>query len=340
MYEIAEQVVRWLADRKAVHVAQVVATRGFSSRDPSAALAWTDDGEVAGALFPGMDDDLPAAGDRLDGRLAQLAVSDREAVDAGLSCGGDATVFVQNAAGYPDGTWARLTHREPLCLLSVIVGDSPGRTEVFTTANVRDAAKIAGARDVPRLFARGASATALVTDGDTSLAVVTLWPPTTLLVVGNGTIADALADAATLLGWTATVTNEAGAAAEVAATLTESDAAVVLSHDREVDVPALAAVLAAPAGYVGALGSRGTQAARREGLVGRGVSGDEVDRIHGPAGLDIDAHTPGEIAVSIVAEILAARSGSSGGSISQRQGPVHTAGVHAPPPRYPTQPLS
>jgi xanthine dehydrogenase accessory factor len=334
MYDIAEQIAGWLADHRSVHVAQVVATRGFSSRDPSAALAWTDDGDVAGALFPGMDDDLPAMGARLDGRLAELRVSDRDAVDAGLSCGGDATVFVQNAAAYPHDAWERLARREPLCLVSLIVGDTPGRTEVFTTANVRDAVQTPGAHDVPRLFARGTSLSALVTEGDTSLAVVTLWPPTTLLVVGNGTIADALADIATLLGWSATVTNEAGAAAEVAATLTESDAVVVLSHDRDVDVPALAAVLATRAGYVGALGSRGTQAARRDGLIGRGIADDQLERIYGPAGLDVDAHTPGEIAVSIVAEILASRTGASGGSISKRGGPVHIAGVSAPPPRY------
>jgi xanthine dehydrogenase accessory factor len=57
-------------------------------------------------------------------------------------------------------------------------------------------------------------------------------------------------------------------------------------------------------------------------------------RIHGPAGLDIDAHTPGEIAISVTAEILASRSGSSGGALRDRGGPVHTAGVSAPPPRY------
>jgi xanthine dehydrogenase accessory factor len=161
-----------------------------------------------------------------------------------------------------------------------------------------------------------------------------MWPPTTMLIVGDGLIADALADVGVLLGWAATVTNDPVAAAEVAATLRDSDAVVVLSHNRDVDVPALAAVLAGRAGYVGALGARHTQAARREGLLGREVSDAALARIHGPAGLDIDAHTPGEIAVSIVAEVLASRSGASGGSISHRDGPVHSGGVSAPPPRY------
>ena len=92
------------------------------------------------------------------------------------------------------------------------------------------------------------------------------------------------------------------------ADLTESDAVLVLSHDREVDGPALAAALAGRAGYIGALGSRRTQQARRDWLTERGVSEDALARIYGPAGLDIDAHTPAEIAVSIAAEILASRS--------------------------------
>ncbi len=116
--------------------------------------------------------------------------------------------------------------------------------------------------------------------------------------------------------------------------LRPSDAFVVLSHDRDVDGPALAAALSGSAGYVGALGSRRTQAARRDWMTDYGVDVADQDRIHGPAGLDIDAHTPAEIAISIVAEIVAGRSAATGGALRDRSGPVHVAGVHAPPPRY------
>jgi xanthine dehydrogenase accessory factor len=227
-----------------------------------------------------------------------------------------------------------LLQHEPLCLVSEIVADAPGATTLYTPQNVRDAAQHHGTTDVPRLFARGMSATALSTEGDTSIAVVTLWPTTHLVVVGSGLIATALVDAATLLGWTTTVTEDIADLTERAAALTGADAVVVLSHDRDTDVPAMAAMLAGQVGYVGALGSRATQAARREGLVALGLDDSALARIHGPAGLDIEAHTPAEIAVSIVAEIIASRSGSSGGSISGRGGPVHTGGVQAPPPRH------
>jgi xanthine dehydrogenase accessory factor len=332
MYEIATPVARWLADGRTVHVAQIVATRGFSSREPGAALAWTDTGERTGGLLPALDAALTGTPD--PGALVDLAVTDDDALAAGLSCGGTATVLVSDAAGYPDGTWDDLGRREPLCLVSVLSAAAPVRTEVFTRRTVRDAVQIPGASGAPRLFARGTSGTALCREGDSTVVIRTLWPTTTLVVVGDGNIADALAGQADLLGWTSLITNDPAAAAEAAAILTETDAAVVLSHDRDVDVPALAALLAGRAGYVGALGSRGTQAARREGLLGRGVAADVLERIHGPAGLDIDAHTPAEIAVSITAEILASRSGSSGGSIRERSGPVHTAGVAAPPQRY------
>jgi xanthine dehydrogenase accessory factor len=334
MYDIAADIARWLAEDRTVHIAQVVATRGFSSRDPGAAFAWTDAGDRAGALFPGIDDLLVQSGPQLDGHLAEMTVSDTAAVAAGLSCGGVATVFVQNAQAYPANTWQRLQRHEPACLVSEIVGAAPATTLLYVPSDIRDAGRHGGALDIARLFARGTSATGLAQDADSALAVVCLWPTTTLVVVGDGTIATALTDTAALLGWNTAVTDDPVVAAEHAQQLTEADAVVVLSHDRNTDVPALAAVLSGRAGYVGALGSRHTQAARREGLLERGLGRDELARIHGPAGLDIDAHTPAEIAVSIVAEILAARSGASGASISRRDGPVHTGGVHAPPPRY------
>ncbi|HEY8301636.1 MAG TPA: XdhC family protein [Jatrophihabitans sp.] len=336
MYDISDAVTQWLDEGSPVHVAQVVATRGFSSRDPGASLAWTDDGRRAGQLVPAMDELLVAAGAQLDGHLAELTLTDSDAVAAGLSCGGVATVFVQNAAAFPPDTWPRLQRHEPICLVSRIVGAEPATTTLHTPADVRRSGQVGGL-DVPRLFARGVSVTALTSDGERSFPVVALWPTTDLLVVGEGAIASALADSAALLGWTVTVSEDLDTVTERAAGLTAADAFVVLSHDRATDVPALAAALSGDAGYVGALGSRHTQAARREGLEERGVPADLLARIHGPAGLDIDAHTPAEIAVSIVAEVVmtrAGRSGGRGGSISGREGPVHTAGVQAPPPRH------
>ena len=322
VYEIATQVSEWLAAGRDVRVATVVATRGFSSASPAATLAWTADAPPVGSLGAAIA--LPDAD--ADG-LVEVTVTEQDAVHAGLACGGTASVLVRNADALPAGLWDRLVACEPLCLVTPLpAGDSQmfTATTLFTARTIRDAYPFGD--EIPRLFGRGVTSSALVAD----TAVVVLWPVPTLVVVGDGLIADALRDTASLLGWRPHVTPDADAVHG----LHRSDAVVVLSHDRAVDGPALAAALAGGAGYVGALGSRRTQAARREWLTEHGVPDDEQARIHGPAGLDIDAHTPAEIAVSIVAEILATRSSSVGGSLRDREGPVHTAGVHAPPPRY------
>ena len=81
----------------------------------------------------------------------------------------------------------------------------------------------------------------------------------------------------------------------------------MLTHDEKFDVPALKGALETEAFYVGALGSRRNQAKRRERLLEAGVDEAELDRISGPAGLDIGADTPAETALSILAEILAPR---------------------------------
>ena len=311
MYDIADQVRAWLATGRDVTVAQVVATRGFSSRNPAAAAAWTGADAIGQVL-----DGLPTA--ELVGfppGLHEIAISDAAAQHAGLSCGGRASVLVQNAAALGDDVWARLAAREPVLLVTTL---ATGDVTSYLPRTARDAPD-----ELARLFRRGTSSTELTG----AEAAVALWPVPTLVVVSDGLIADALAGAAALLGWSSEVTGDVDAAVRAAGRLHRSDAFVVLSHAREVDGPSLAAALAGGAGSVGALGSRRTQAARAEWLTEHGVGADDRARIHGPAGLDLDAHTPGEIAISIVAEIIADRGQSAGGSLRDRPGPVHPGRV-------------
>lgn len=324
MYEIAEQVRSWLAEGCDAQVATVVATRGFSSREPVATAAWHG-GHVAGGLGLG----VPVSALTGSG-LIDITVGEQEAAAAGLACPGTARVLVLPAAAYPDALWDRLAAREPLCLVTTLI-DGLGVTEMYSPATIGTAYEFGS--DIGRLFGRGRSG-ALVQESDPTTVAVALWPVPTLVVVGDGLIAEALRHVAALLGWRTSVTGDVDTAVALAGQLHRSDAVVVLSHDREVDGPALAAALAGTAGYVGALGSRATQEARREWLTGHGVLGKDQARIHGPAGLDIDAHTPAEIAISIVAEILASRGASTGGALKDRPGPVHASGVQAPPPRH------
>jgi len=87
--------------------------------------------------------------------------------------------------------------------------------------------------------------------------------------------------------------------------------------------PALAAALASPAGYAGTMGSRKTQQRRTDWLREHTTDEDDIAAIMGPSGLDIGADTPAEVAVSIVAEIIAAAAGTNPGSLGDRDGRVH-----------------
>jgi xanthine dehydrogenase accessory factor len=98
----------------------------------------------------------------------------------------------------------------------------------------------------------------------------------------------------------------------------------VLTHDPKFDVPVLKAALATPAGYIGAMGSRRTHNNRTARLMEEGVTSEELERISSPIGLDIGSRTPEETAVAIAAEIIAFRTGHSGGRLAERSGPIHT----------------
>jgi xanthine dehydrogenase accessory factor len=97
----------------------------------------------------------------------------------------------------------------------------------------------------------------------------------------------------------------------------------VLTHDDNFDVPLLVWALASEAYYIGALGSRRNQERRRERLLEAGVDEAELERISGPAGLDIGAHTPAETAVSMLAEIMAVRARRDGGRLRDTAGRIH-----------------
>jgi xanthine dehydrogenase accessory factor len=102
---------------------------------------------------------------------------------------------------------------------------------------------------------------------------------------------------------------------------------VVTSHDHEFGVAALGLALRSPARFVGAMGSRRTQAARRERLLAAGFGAEDWERVAAPVGLDLGAAEPEETALSILAEAVAVRHGRSGGRLGVRAG----GAVHAAP---------
>jgi xanthine dehydrogenase accessory factor len=103
----------------------------------------------------------------------------------------------------------------------------------------------------------------------------------------------------------------------------------VLTHDPKFDVPVLKEALETPAGYIGAMGSRRTHDNRTARLKEEGVTDEQLARISSPIGLDIGARTPEETAIAIAAEIVALRTGHSGGRLAERSGPIHSAAPDA-----------
>jgi xanthine dehydrogenase accessory factor len=285
-----------------------------SSRDNTQALALTPGGGRIGRLLDGaLDDKLAdAAGRGASGRLLDLEVRELEASLAGLSCGGRAEVLLVDAATLPVHLWELLREREPVCLVIRLDGERVVGADVFTTQTVDGAGP-----SVAQAFDRRTSGS--VVEDDT--IVTTFWPVPHLVVVGGGLIADGLTAAAGLLGWNADVAYDAASATGLIAGLAGIDKIVVLSHDVDLAGATLLAALESPVGYIGAVGSRRTQQARADWLAYRDVT--DLDRICGPAGLDIGANTPAEIALSVLAEALAAQSGRDGRPLRERSGSIH-----------------
>jgi xanthine dehydrogenase accessory factor len=321
VYEIAAQVARWQAAGAPVTVVRVVQVLGISSRDPSEAVAATPHAPMIGSLLSGAVDEQLAALLARGGppRMIDVHVDDPAAHRVGLSCGGTVRLLIAPATEFPAGLWDRLASREALCLVTRRNGDTVGNTEVLTESDLADADP-----RVAALVRAGVSQTALLED----LVVTALWPVPTLVIVGRGSVADALVATANLLGWAPSTVNDADAARAAISNLAVTDGVVVLSHDRDVDGPALLAALSGRPGYIGAMGSRRTQAARAEWLAGQGVT--DLRPVHGPAGLDIGANTPAEIALAIFAEILASRAGATARSLRDRGGPIHRSVTRAP----------
>jgi xanthine dehydrogenase accessory factor len=181
-------------------------------------------------------------------------------------------------------------------------------------------------------------------ESDVSVFIEVFAPPPRMLIFGAVDFTAALARVAKILGYRVTVCDARPVfatqerfpmaddvvvdwpdrhLAEVGASLGPCDAVCVLTHDPKFDVPAIQAALATNAGYIGAMGSRRTDAERRARLREAGVTEEEMRRVMAPIGLDIGARTPEETAISVCAEVIALRTGRSAPSLRDAHGPIH-----------------
>jgi len=322
--ELAESIQRWRSRGDRVALATVVATRRSAPRPVGAKLAISERGELFGSVSGGCvesDVAVQAAEVIAEGtpRLLTYGITDDMAWNVGLPCGGEIDVFVERFQGeLPDSD-------EPAVSVTVLDGERAGERRLLGSDGVEP-----GPSRVLEL------------DGETVFAEM-LGPPPRVVVIGAIDTAEELCRAANSLGWHTVVTDPRPAlttrerlpspdellvawpdeALEQLAPDGDT-AVVVLTHEERLDVPALTSALEGEAFYVGAIGSRRTQAKRRERLLEAGVDAEELERLSGPAGLDLGAQTPAEMAVSILGEILAVRAGRSGGRLRERSGRIHS----------------
>jgi xanthine dehydrogenase accessory factor len=330
--EILGDVERWQGRGERFALASVIATRRSAPRPVGSKLAVSESGEMAGSVSGGCveNDVYEHAKQVLAGgppRLLTYGISDEMALSVGLPCGGEIDVFVEEADPALVAEIRGLLDRdERAVLFTVLEGDAVGSRTLST--------------DEGDALRRGRSH--LLEDERGKVFADVFGPPPRLLVFGAVDTAEELCRLAKQLGWRTIVadarakfaTRERVPSADqvivawpeeaLARVQPGSDTAVVvLTHDDKFDLPALKGALETEALYVGALGSRRNQARRRERLVDAGVPEDALERIAGPCGLDIGAHTPAETALSIMGEILAVRAGREGGPLRDAAGRIH-----------------
>lgn len=282
MYDVALSVLSCLKADTGVHVAWIVAE---STEFSDEAVAITPGGGRIGSLLGGaLDHAIIEAIPRFatEGGLVEVILGPVEALLTGLDEGETVTLAIVPGRALPVRIWEDLAARRAVRFALRVDGSSFADPELLEP-------------DEP-----GSSLTP-------DRLVTSLAPVPRMVVSGSGPIADALAEAFTLIGWRPSVAGEVDVATGIMATLAPIDGVVVMGHDVEQSGRALQGAIGSRAGYIGSIGAKRMQELRREWLAYRGVEWDE--RIHGPAGLPIGASNPGEIAISIAAEAVATLQG-------------------------------
>jgi len=303
--QVLAQARDWFAEGRSVWLVTVIETWGSAPRPPGALLALRDDGPVVGSVSGGcVEDDLidrVRHGERVGApSLVAYGVTKEEAARFGLPCGGNLRLVQEPVqdVGWIDDILARTARHELVA-----------RTLDLATGEVRVEPASRGER--------------FVFDG--RVARTLFGPRWRLVVIGAGQLSRAVAQMALSLDfeviccdpreeyhvtWDVPGTEFSREMPDdlvVRLRLDPHSAVVALTHDPKLDDMALMEALKSEAFYIGALGSRANTARRKERLAMFDLAPHEIARLHGPVGLDLGGRTPAEIAVSIVAEIVAVK---------------------------------
>jgi xanthine dehydrogenase accessory factor len=345
MRELLETYDAWRAEGHQVGRAVVIRTYGSAPRQAGSVLLVADDGRMVGSVSGGCVEGAAAeavaeARRTCHASVIRFGVSDDQAWSVGLACGGMIEVLVQPDVpeAVVEAARAQSTGAMPGIGATVITELPPTEpTDASGDAApvaARDASGSAAAEGLnldelrSRTLAAGRSTTADLPDKTVFIEAFPIRPR--LVIVGATEIARSLAGLAGALGYERVVIDARSAFAtrerfpDVEQLLAEwpddafdaiglgpNDAVAVLSHDPKFDEPAIVEAFRRGARYVGAIGSRKTQADRRRRLIAMGLTDAQLAELHGPIGLDLGGREPAETALAILAEIVASRRGGS-----------------------------
>jgi xanthine dehydrogenase accessory factor len=343
MKDILNDLDRWVNAGQPVAIGTIIQTWGSAPRGVGSKMGVSAGGEISGSVSGGCVEGavVEASLEVLSTGVPQLlhfGVADETAWEVGLACGGTIEVFVNQL----DLAWyspldKAIQQEKSVAAATIIKGarEKLGRTIVVgedgsthgTLGEGLDEVVLEAAR---KTLAAGEPRRQTIFPAqerkEIDIFIDVILPSPVLVIVGGAHISIALAELARVVGFRTIIIdprrsfgNQARfpnvdrllqawpdqALSEIE--INRSTAVATLTHDPKLDDPALAAALRSQAFYVGALGSQKTQASRRQRLLEAGLSEGQLERLHGPIGLDIEARTPEEIALSIMAEIVAAR---------------------------------
>jgi xanthine dehydrogenase accessory factor len=353
MKELLPDIERWRAAGKKVAIATVVQAYGSAPRRPGAKMAIAEDGEFVGSVSGGCveNDVVEHARQVLDEdhpRLVPYGISDEMAFNVGLACGGQIEVFIQ-----PFGR--AFPTEKPVAFAYVVDGEGQGNGLLAWefgkhrgSLGQGDAFDDRVASDAIARLRSGQAGELRYDDapgGPLRVFVDTYPAQPTIVIFGGVHIGVALAHLAKAAGGFRVIVVDARGAWANPTRFADADEihvmhaddylhqhplgsnafVAVLSHDPKLDDPALFGALKSDARFVGAIGSSKTQRERRERLKAAGLTQQQVERIHGPIGLDIGAQSPEEIAVGILAQIIAAKNGKLATREQQQQRPLAAA---------------
>lgn len=330
MRELLPDLENWLAKGERVALATVLSTWGSAPRLVGSTMAVSESGGLVGSVSGGCVEGavIHAAREVIQSGKPQrlhFSVTDDTAWGVGLACGGEIELFVQPVEVDVFNELLPRLKADQNMLLSTVVKGSEG--ELGSQLLTDDSGKtIIANGHAPELNRQNGKEPKII-KGKTGNEIFANPLPAspTLVMIGGVHIAIALAKLAHGMNFRTVIVDPRKAfatterfgeadkliqawpqAAFEEMPLNSSSAVASLSHDPKLDDPALIAALQSPAFYVGALGSKKNQERRRERLLKAGVKEKDLDRLHAPIGIEIGAETPEEIALAIMAEVVAA----------------------------------